>query len=137
MSHYDLNFQNEKVNLGAGTKNGILQYLLVCIFIYYSYLIYKAHYILEAFCHASTKFNSNSTRSCQYFEISYTPEGIISGAKILNYMLEESRITLEHQNEKNFHVFYYLLAGLDEKIKKKFDLKGIENHRYKFVTKFQ
>jgi len=44
-------------------------------------------------------------------------------------MLEKSRVTLDYPNERNFLIFYYLLAGLDKSIMEKFHLDEIQNHR--------
>ena len=59
----------------------------------------------------------------------YTPEGILNGAKVFDYMLEKSRVTLEYPNERNFLIFYYLLAGLDKNTMEKFYLEGIQSHK--------
>ena len=44
-------------------------------------------------------------------------------------MLEKSRVTLDYPNERNFLIFYYLLAGLDKSTMEKFHLDEIQNHR--------
>jgi myosin-1 len=45
-------------------------------------------------------------------------------------MLEKSRVILEQPNERNFLIFYYLLAGLDKESMAHFQLKGIQMHKY-------
>ncbi len=51
-------------------------------------------------------------------------------AKINDLMLEKSRVILESPNERNFLIFYYLLAGLDKESMNHLQLKGIQMHKY-------
>ena len=48
----------------------------------FQFSLKKSNIILEAFGHAPTIYNSNSTRYCKYFELRYTPEGILNGGKL-------------------------------------------------------
>ena len=50
-------------------------------------------------------------------------------AKLSEYLLEKSRVVSQHEGEKNFHIFYYLFAGLDEQRMKANLLKKPEDHR--------
>ncbi len=44
-------------------------------------------------------------------------------------MLEKSRVTLEFPHERNFLIFYYLLAGLDDNTLETLQLTDIQKHR--------
>ena len=53
-----------------------------------------------------------------------------SGAKINEYLLEKSRIVTHAPEERNYHVFYELLAGLTEDQKQKYGLMSAEKYFY-------
>jgi myosin heavy subunit len=50
-------------------------------------------------------------------------------AKLNDFMLEKSRVALEFPHERNFLIFYYLLAGLDKNILESLKLKDIQKHK--------
>ena len=45
-------------------------------------------------------------------------------------MLEKTRVVLDYPHEKNFHIFYYLMTGIDKELLKKLHLVGIQAHKY-------
>ena len=52
------------------------------------------------------------------------------GSKINDYLLEKSRIVTHAPEERNFHVFYELLAGLTDEQKAKYGLMTAEKYFY-------
>ncbi|KAM4609459.1 myosin-IIIb [Polymixia lowei] len=82
--------------------------------------ILQVNPLVEAFGNACTAINDNSSRFGKYLEMKFTPTGAVMGAKISEYLLEKSRVIKQATGEKNFHIFYYIYAGLyhQKKLKK-------------------
>ena len=69
-------------------------------------------FCLESFGNARTLFNPNASRFGKYTELQFTERGRLCGIKTLDYYLECKRVVGAPSGERNFHIFYYLFAGL-------------------------
>ncbi|CAE7700714.1 mhcA, partial [Symbiodinium sp. KB8] len=68
----------------------------------------------------------------EWTEIMFNPSGAIIGGSIINYLLEKSRIPFQAEQERNYHVFYELIAGgdLDPAFKAELSLKEPDTFHY-------
>jgi myosin-15 len=49
---------------------------------------------------------------------------------VTQYLLEKSRIVTQATDERNYHVFYELLAGLDQQLRDKYGLLTPDKYFY-------
>ncbi|XP_061761188.1 unconventional myosin-XV [Nerophis ophidion] len=91
--------------------------------------ILEAAPLLESFGNAKTVRNDNSSRFGKYMEI-FVEDGGIHGAITSQYLLEKSRIVFQAKDERNYHIFYEMLAGLPSQQKQTFYLQEAETYYY-------
>lgn len=86
--------------------------------------------VMEAFGNAKTTRNDNSSRFGKYIEIMFDDKTDIIGAKIRTYLLERSRLVFQPLKERNYHIFYQLLAGATEDERAQLKLGPVEEFDY-------
>ncbi|KAH9260310.1 hypothetical protein BASA81_001480 [Batrachochytrium salamandrivorans] len=78
--------------------------------------ILTATQVMEAFGNAKTTRNDNSSRHGKWLSVKFhRKRGMVLGAELQTYLLEKSRLvdTTRSTKERNFHIFYQLLAGAE------------------------
>jgi chitin synthase len=92
--------------------------------------ILKVDNILTSFGHASTISNVDATCFIPYFEFQYDLSGKIVGMKVLDYLLENSRVSIAQDGGRTFHVFYDILDGLSAEEKAACTLTDLTHFQY-------
>ncbi|XP_041053877.1 myosin-IIIb [Carcharodon carcharias] len=85
--------------------------------------------LLEAFGNAQTVMNDNSSRFGKYIQLRFHNTAV-KGAKINEYLLEKSRVVRQDEGERNFHIFYYMFAGISAADQEVYGLLDPKFYRY-------
>ncbi|NWS28408.1 MYO3B protein, partial [Polioptila caerulea] len=91
--------------------------------------ILQVNPLLEAFGNAQTVMNDNSSRFGKYIQLRFQ-KNTVQGAKLSEYLLEKSRVVQQDTGERNFHIFYYMFAGLSSEQKEMYGLLDPSLYRY-------
>ena len=87
---------------------------------------------LEAFGNAKTVRNDNSSRFGKLITVSFSANGTAVGGSMISYMLEKARVVQQAREERNYHIFYQILAGIqaDASLKSALGLTEPEDYHY-------
>ncbi|KAF7973093.1 hypothetical protein HWV62_16302, partial [Athelia sp. TMB] len=89
-----------------------------------------SEFVLESFGSARTLFNPNASRFGKYTELQFSDRGRLTGIKTLDYYLERNRVAGAPNGERNFHIFYYLVAGASPEERQHLHLLDKTTYRY-------
>jgi myosin-5 len=106
--------------------------------------VVESNPLLEAFGNAKTRRNDNSSRFGKYLQLQFDRNGpgseytkakcSLVGSKCDVYLLEKNRVVQHDTAERNFHIFYQLLAASDnDKCQFWQGLRGTTNESFKYV----
>ena len=96
--------------------------------------VLQSNPILESFGNARTIRNDNSSRFGKFIEIQFHKSGCLMGASINTYLLEKVRLIRQAQGERNYHIFYEMLAGLDWKERRELGLGELNVHDFRITS---
>merc|ERR1711923_674568 len=81
--------------------------------------IVQTNPVLEAWGNAKTVRNDNSSRFGKFIRIWFNQAGKLSGADMVVYLLEKSRLTFQAELERCYHSFYNIMSDEVPDIKEK------------------
>ncbi|EYC11742.1 hypothetical protein Y032_0049g1743 [Ancylostoma ceylanicum] len=92
--------------------------------------ILETNPILEAFGNAKTLRNNNSSRFGKFVEIHFGTDDKVAGGFVSHYLLEKSRLCRQATGERNYHIFYQLIAGAPADLYKRLRLAPPDKFKY-------
>jgi len=96
--------------------------------------ILESNPVLEAFGNARTIRNDNSSRFGKFIELQFKQSGSLIGASIDTYLLEKVRLIHQKIGERNFHIFYEMLAAVTDEERKEFLLNDYTAQDFKLIN---
>ena len=85
---------------------------------------------LEAFGNAKTLRNNNSSRFGKFMQVYFNQREKIAGCNIENYLLEKSRVVMQLEGERNFHIFYMLCTATKTAVRSELRLENPNDYYY-------
>eukprot|EP00656_Telonema_subtile_P001305 TRINITY_DN10597_c0_g1_i3.p1 TRINITY_DN10597_c0_g1~~TRINITY_DN10597_c0_g1_i3.p1 ORF type:complete len:493 (+),score=118.42 TRINITY_DN10597_c0_g1_i3:117-1595(+) len=97
---------------------------------HFSDRVTTALYIMHTFTNAKMSRNDDSCRATLSVKLGVLGNEEISSAVVQVFALDTSRVVFQGPCERNYHVFYQLLAGADEEMKVKYHLRDVSTYKY-------
>uniref|UniRef100_A0A8C5GVU2 Myosin X n=1 Tax=Gouania willdenowi TaxID=441366 RepID=A0A8C5GVU2_GOUWI len=86
--------------------------------------------IMEAFGNAKTVYNNNSSRFGKFVQLHFCQKGNIQGGRIVDCILSRNRVVRQNPGERNYHIFYAVLAGSNNQQREAFGLTHSDCYHY-------
>ncbi|GLE04861.1 hypothetical protein PINS_up013840 [Pythium insidiosum] len=86
--------------------------------------------ILESFGNARTIRNDNSSRFGKFIKMHFNDRGRLIGAGIQTYLLEKVRLAYQAEAERNYHIFYEIIAGASSVERERWQLHAPSDFHY-------
>lgn len=99
----------------------------------------SANPILESFGNARTLRNDNSSRFGKFVRMFFQGHALDSalhmvGTSVETYLLEKVRVVHQNMGERNYHIFYELLAGADDQMKSMLQIDKLSAHDFMYIN---
>jgi len=92
--------------------------------------IIQTNPILEAFGNAMTVRNNNSSRFGKWTQMIISPNMVIQGCSVTDYLLEVTRVCGCGEKERNYHIFFQLLQAREDPQLKDLGIGAPEEYNY-------
>ncbi|KAJ8322906.1 hypothetical protein O5D80_008429 [Batrachochytrium dendrobatidis] len=99
--------------------------------------ILKVDTVLSAFGNATTPTNTNASCVTRYSELQFDSSGRMVGLKLIESLLEKSRVSGAQDGGYCFHIFYYLLEGATHEERVQWHLSDAAHFRFLNLSKMR
>jgi myosin-5 len=89
-------------------------------------VILDSNVLFESFGNAKTVRNDNSSRFGKYIKLQYTEDNQLFAAHTETFLLEKSRLVSVGKDDRNYHIFYQLIRGIDNQTKTRLNLVNVD-----------
>ena len=94
----------------------------------YIYMNFRRHGTLSFF--SSLFFKFHFIRFGKFIQVYFNNKQKIVGCQIENYLLEKSRVVMQLEGERNFHIFYMLCTAPTVKVRSELRLEQPNDYYY-------